>query len=159
MFEFEPHAPNVVPSRYRQVALSTGLESLEPSWLERHFTGREAYMRTRFIVARSGERTALIETDRPESAELFSRIVSVRVLAGESECRYVVDPEIDCGVPSELAAVAMRHRDARCVVVEGRYSHVSFILNAEPLVLRVLDIVPPFPSKLFDQVQRTLAVL
>nr|WP_131542604.1 hypothetical protein [Paraburkholderia hospita] len=50
----------------------------------------------------------------------------------------------------------MGHRDVSCVVVEGRYSHVSFILNASPLVLRVLDIVPPFPSKLFDQVQRVL---
>src|SRR5262249_16292233 len=66
-------------------------------------------------------------------------------------------PEIDCGVPSQLAAVAMRHRDVRCVVVEGRYSHVSFILNAAPLNLQVIDIVPPFPSKLMDQVERVLA--
>jgi hypothetical protein len=50
----------------------------------------------------------------------------------------------------------MAHRDVSCVVVEGRYSHVSFILNAAPLVLRVLDIVPPFPSKLLDQVHRVL---
>ncbi len=157
MFAFEPDAPNVVPGRYRQVALSTDLESLDPDWLARHFTGREAYMRTRYIVARAGERTALLETDRGPSPDLFSRIEHVRMLAGESECRYVVDDQVDCGVPSDLAAVAMRHRDVRCVVVEGRYSHVSFILNPKPLVLRVLDIVPPFPSKLLDQVQRVLS--
>lgn len=157
MFEFDPSAPNVLPSRYRQVALSTELESLEPAWLERHFVGREAYMRTRFIVARSGERTALLEVDRPASTELFSRIEALRVLASETQCRYVIDAEVDCGVPSQLAAVALRHREMRCVVVEGRYSHVSFILNAAPLVLRVLDIVPPLPSKLLDQVERVLA--
>ncbi len=157
VFTFDSHRPNVLPSRYRQVALATGLASLDPDWLVQHFVGREAYMRTRFIVARCGEETALIEVDRPDSSELFSPIVAVRVLAGPNECHYAVDPEIDCGVPSQLAAASARHPGARCVIVEGRYSHVSFILNPAPLVLRVLDIVPPFPSKLLDQVQRVLA--
>ena len=156
MFTFEPGAPNVLPSRYRQVALSTGLESLDPDWLERYFVGREAYMRTRFIVARCGEESALVEIDRPESSDLFSPIERVRVLAGAEQCRYVIAPDADVGVPSQLAAIAMAHRDVSCVVAEGRYSHVSFILNPDPLVLRVLDIVPPFPSKLLDQVQREL---
>ncbi len=156
MFRFEPTAFNVLPSRYRQVALSTGLESLDSQWLERHFVGREAYMVTRFIVARRGDETALIEIDRPESAELFSRIEALRVLAGPTACRFVLAPDVDTGVPSQLAVVAMAHRDVSCVVVEGRYSHINFILNPAPLMLRVLDIVPPFPSKLFDQVQRVL---
>ena len=156
MFDFDPSAPNVLPSRYRQVALSTDLESLDSAWLEQHFVGREAYMRTRFIVARSGRDTALVEVDRPASSKLFSLVTSARVLADASQCRYVVAPNVDCGVPSQLAEVAMGHRDVSCVVVEGMYSHVSFILNAAPLVLRVLDIVPPFPSKLLDQVQRVL---
>ena len=113
-------------------------------------------MRTRFIVARCGEDTALVEVERPASSELFSRIEHARVLAGAVKCRYVVAPNIDVGIASQLAAVAMDHRDASCIVVEGRYSHVSFILNPDPLVLHVLDIVPPFPSKLLDQVQRVL---
>jgi len=156
VFGFDPSASNVLPSRYRQVALSTGLESLDSAWLEHHFVGREAYMRTRFIVARCGEDTALVEVERPASSELFSRIEHARVLAGAVKCRYVVAPNIDVGIASQLAAVAMDHRDASCIVVEGRYSHVSFILNPDPLVLHVLDIVPPFPSKLLDQVQRVL---
>lgn len=157
MFTFDPHRPNVLPSRYRQVALATDLASLDPDWLAHHFVGREAYMRTRFIVARCGDETALVEVDRPDSRDLFSPIVQVRLLAAAHECRYVVDPEIDCGVPSQLAAASACHPGVRCVIVEGRYSHVSFILNPAPLVLRVLDIVPPFPSKLLDQVQRVLA--
>ncbi|MEX3010624.1 hypothetical protein [Hoeflea sp. TYP-13] len=156
MFGFDPSAANVVPSRYRQVALSTGLQSLDPVWLENHFIGREAYMRTRFIVARCGEETALVEIDRRQSSDLFSPIESARVLATPRQCRYVVARETDCGVASQMAAVALDHQDVSCVVVEGRYSHVSFILNPQPLKLHVLDIVPPFPSKLLDQVQRVL---
>jgi hypothetical protein len=43
-------------------------------------------------------------------------------------------------------------------VVEGRYSHVNFILNAAPLRVRVTEVTPPFPPKLFDQVCRLLDV-
>lgn len=156
MFEFDLSASNVMPSRYRQVALSTDIESLAPTWLARHFIGREAYMRTRYIVARNGRETALIEIDRPTSPELFSKITNVRMLAAADQCCYVVAPEVDVAVASQLATVAADHTDASCIVVEGRYSHVSFLLNPAPLVLRVLDIVPPFPSKLLDQVRRVL---
>lgn len=158
MFGFDRSAANVMPSRYRQVALSTDVESLDPTWLAHHFIGREAYMRTRFIVARHGEETALIEIDRPASSALFSKITDVRVVARADQCRYVVAPEVDNAVASQLATVAASHGDVSCIVVEGRYSHVSFLLNPAPLVLRVFDIVPPFPSKLVDQVRRVLDV-
>lgn len=158
VFEFEVTASNVLPTRYRQVALSTDLESLDPNWLKNHFIGREAYMRTRFIVARSGDNTALLEVGRSPSSELFSPIEQLRMLADADSCRYIVDPDIDTGVPSQLASAAMANRGVACVIVEGRYSHVSFILNPDPLVLKILDIVPPFPSKLYDQVERVLKV-
>lgn len=156
MFALEPTALNIMPTRYRQVALSAHVESLDAEWLIGHFSGREAYMRTRFIVARRGDQSALLEVVRSEDASLFSTIQHVRVLAGPDACRYVIAPEIDTAVPSQLARVAMAHRDARCVIVEGRYSHVSFLLNPAPLLLHVFDIVPPFPSKLLDQAQRVL---
>lgn len=158
MFGFDPSASNVMPSRYRQVALSTAVESLSPNWLAGHFVGREAYMRTRFIVARRGDETALVEINRPASSALFSKIAGVRVLAGPDLSRYVFAPDVDTAVASQLARVASRYSDVSCVVVEGRYSHISFLLNPAPLVLRVFDIVPPFPSKLLDQVQRVLDV-
>ncbi|BDV36220.1 DUF7714 family protein [Methylocystis iwaonis] len=156
MFAFEPSAPNVTPTRYRQVALSTNVDNLDADWLIKHFSGREAYMRTRFIVARCGGDSAVLEVARPEDSGLFSRIREVRVLAPPNACRYVVAPAIDTAVPSQLARLAMEHPRASCIVVEGRYSHVSFLLNPAPLVLNVFDVVPPFPSKLLDQVQRVL---
>lgn len=156
MFDFEPSARNIVPNRYRQVALATDLDSLDPAWLVDHFTGREAYMRTRFIVARRGNDTALLEVDRQNDTDLFSPIVEVRVLAEPQDCTYVITDWADAGIPSHLAAVAEDHPGYRCVVIEGRYSHVSFILNPAPIRLHVLDIVPPFPSKLVDQVKRVL---
>jgi hypothetical protein len=69
---------------------------------------------------------------------------------------------VDTGVPSALAEVARRPEvaaaAARCVVVHGRYDHVSFILDPAPVRLRVADLVPPEPAKLVDQARRVLAV-
>lgn len=160
MFELDPAAPNVTASRYRQVSVAA-VDSLDPDDLVDHFTGRETYMRTRFVVARLRDRPdqiALVELARGNSADLFSPAPAARVLARAEECAYVRDDRADLGIASHLAAAARHCPDARCVVVEGRYSHVSFILNPDPIDLTVVDVVPPAPSKLADQVRRVLDV-
>ena len=158
MFDLDPAAPNVMPARYRQVSV-TSVPSLSPDDLVARFTGREAYRRTRFVVARlAGEpdRCALVELARDGSDDLFSPPVAARVLAPATECVYVRDDGADPGVAFHLARVAERSPDRSCVVVEGRYRHVSFLLNADPVRVTVVDVVPPAPSKLADQVVRVL---
>ena len=160
MFELDPAAPNVTASRYRQVSVAA-VDSLDPDDLVDHFTGREVYVRTRFVVARLRDRpdqVALVELARDNSADLFSPAPAARVLARAEECAYVRDDRADLGIASHLVAAARRCPGARCVVVEGRYSHVSFILNPDPIDLTVVDVVPPTPSKLADQVCRVLDV-
>ncbi len=157
LFALDPSAKNIMPARYRQVALRSDMKSLDLDFLERELVGREAYMRTRFIVARSGEGTALVEVAKEDSNTLFAKMRALRILANPEDCIYVVSPETDVGVPSQLAAVAVQHPLKACVIVEGLYSHVSFILNPAALRLTVIDVVPPFPAKLVDQVERVLA--
>ena len=41
-------------------------------------------------------------------------------------------------------------------MVQGRYDHVSFVLDPAPLRIRVADVVPPEPAKLVDQARRVL---
>ncbi len=158
MFELDPAAPNVMPARYRQVSVAS-VSSLSPEDLVDRFTGREAYHRTRFVVARldgDPERCALVELARDGSDDLFSPAVAARVLAPAGECAYVRDDSADPGVPSHLARVAALRPGHRCVALEGRYRHVSFLLNAAPIRVTVVDVVPPEPSKLADQVARVL---
>jgi hypothetical protein len=42
------------------------------------------------------------------------------------------------------------------VVVHGRYGHVSFIADPAPIPVRVVEVVPPWPPKLVDQLRRVL---
>jgi hypothetical protein len=146
---------NVVPGQYRRVSVAAVDGPLTAEALTDHFIGREAYRHTRFIVARAGRDTALVRVAKADEGPLFSPITSVEVLALPEECVFVVAPEVDTGIPSALGQVA-GGQTACCVVVEGRYHHVSFILDPAPICIRVGDVVPPRPAKLFDQARRVL---
>ena len=55
-------------------------------------------------------------------------------------------------------ALAAEAPGARAVVVQGRYAHVNFIVDPEPLRVVVREVVPPEPAKLADQARRVLDV-
>ena len=150
-----------MPGQYRKVSVATVDVPLTAEALTAHFLGREVYRATRFVVVRPsvGDATAVVEVGHPDDGALFAPVKAVDVLALPGECAYVVAPEVDTGIPSSLAAVAReRAPAARCVVVEGRYRHVSFILDPRPVRIRVGDVEPPGPAKLLDQARRVLEV-
>ncbi|MGH9279218.1 MAG: DUF7714 family protein [Acidimicrobiales bacterium] len=151
---------NLVPGQYRSVSVATVDGPLTPPALTAHFRGREVYRHTRFVVVRDrAGSVALVRVERAPGDGLFAPVTDVDVLALPHETAYVVDAETDTGVPSALAAAARASApDARCVVVEGRYAHVSFIVEPDPVRIRVADVVPPRPAKLVDQAARVLAV-
>jgi hypothetical protein len=150
--------PNVWPGAYREVSVTDVDVPLQADSLRRHLIGRECYRKTEYLVVRNGGQTALVRVAAESRVPLFAPIIRVELLATREETAYVVDPELDTGVPSQLARAAARVPDARCVVVEGRYHHVSFLFEPDPIRVRVREIVPPRPAKLLDQAQRVLDV-
>jgi hypothetical protein len=150
---------NLVPARYRSVSLASVPGPLDQQQLRSHLVGRPSYRQTRYIVARSAAAAALVEVSRQSSAPLFSPITGITLLAGPDETAFVDDQDTDTGIASSLARIAARRApDARCVIVRGRYGHVSFILDPAPIRIRVVEVVPPWPAKLLDQAQRLLEV-
>ena len=148
---------NVVPRRYRDVSVAELDRSLDAASLRDHLVGRDSYRRTRFIIARHGEQTAVVRVERMSDEPLFSPITGVEVLALPHECALLHLPDVDTAVPSQLAAAAVAYAPGtRCVVVHGRYEHLSFILDPRPLRVTVVEVVPPEPPKLLDQCRRVL---
>lgn len=150
---------NFVPERYRGVAVTAVPTEvgLGEDALRALLLGRPAYRKTRFVVAWCGGRAALLRVTRASDTELFSPVVAVEMIA--DECAYLIEPEVDTGIPSALAEVAVRRAPGvRAVVVQGRYAHVNFILEPRPLRVVVREVVPPEPAKLLDQARRVLAV-
>lgn len=154
-----PDTRNMVPGKYRGVAVSELDVALDAASLTRHLLGKPAYRRTRFVVARNGERTAIARIGREHAEPLFAPITSVEVLATPGECAYVHCPDADTAVPSDLARAAVSAAPGvRAVAVQGRYEHVSFILDPVPLRVTVREVTPPDPPKLLDQARRVLAI-
>jgi hypothetical protein len=144
------------PDRYREVSVADVDVPLEIDALKALLTSRPVYRRTRYVVVRGGGETALVEVRQAPAGALFHDVVDVDLLAGPAETTYLQRPDLDTGVPSELVKAAQDAPGSRCVVVEGRYGHVSFVLDPAPVRLQVLDVAPPWPAKLVDQVERVL---
>ncbi len=148
---------NLVPSQYRNVSVADVPVALVPDRLRSFLLGRPVYRRTRYIVARHGGASAVVQVSKESEVPLFSPVTSVSVLAGPEQTAFVDAPETDTAVPTQLARAAARLAPGfRCVIVRGRYGHVSFILDPAPIRIRVVEVVPPWPPKLADQLSRVL---
>ena len=145
-----------LPERYREVSVTDVEVALEAEPLRALLMSRPVYRRTRYVLVRHGGRAALVEVERADTDSLFADVTAVTLLAGPDETAWVRRPELDPGVPSDLARAAADEPGARCVVLEGRYGHISFVLDSAPVRLHVLDVAPPHPAKLLDQVRRVL---
>jgi hypothetical protein len=144
------------PGRYREVSVTDVDVPLEAGPLRALLTSRPVYRRSSFMVVRRSGQTALVRLVRGAEVGLFAMLEDVELLAGPDDTVYLHRPGLDTGVPSALLAAAAEVPEARCVVIEGAYGHVSFVLDPAPVRVHVLDVVPPRPAKLLDQLQRVL---
>jgi hypothetical protein len=148
---------NLVPGQYREVSVAEVPVPLTEQALSTYLTGRDVYRRTRYVIARHAEASAVAEVTKQSQQPLFSPVTTVRLLARADETALVDAPDTDTGVPTQLARVALAQAPgARCVIVRGRYGHVNFILDPAPVRIWVLEVVPPWPPKLVDQLTRVL---
>jgi hypothetical protein len=148
---------NLVPAQYREVSVAEVPVPLGEDALRGYLAGRPVYRRTRYVIARNGGASMVAEVGKESEQPLFSPVTSVTVLARADETALVDAPEIDTAVPTQLARAAAQHAPGvRCVIVRGLYGHVSFILDPAPVRIRVLEVVPPWPPKLVDQLSRVL---
>lgn len=150
---------NFVPLPYRRVAVREVDFLLTERSLRENLLGREAYRRTEFIVLRRRGECAIARVEKENPDDLFSAITSVELFAPPQECLWRDDPAVDVGNPSQLAAKARAVGVGvdRTLIVHGLYEHVNFIYHPDPLVIRVVDVVPPEPAKLWTMAQQVLA--
>ncbi|MBV9923284.1 MAG: hypothetical protein JOY78_20880 [Pseudonocardia sp.] len=120
-----------------------------------HLDGREVYRRTDFLALRHGGATALVEVRKASLEPLFSPVVAARVISGPDGTAWVARPEVDVGNATALAGAAVP--GAATTVVLGRFAHVNFIHRPAPIPVRVTEVVPPEPAKLFAQARQAVA--
>lgn len=151
---------NLVPLPYRNVSMQPYDDAFIEDAIVAHLLGREAYRRTEFIVLHDQADTmAVVAIAKRASEPLFSEIVDVEILALPDECTFVRSPETDCANRSALAEVAHEHGvgSDRTLVVWGRYDHINFIHHPDPLTIKVIEVAPPEPPKLYDLARHVLS--
>ena len=152
-------APNLMSRPYRGLSVQEVSFELTQTALLGWITGRNVYRRTEFILVRNGAASALITLGRRESTELFGPVTEARVMALPAEVAMVESPGTDVGNASAMAEVAGRHRrpGVKAYVVTGRYRHVNFIWQPQPVTVFVDEVVPPHPAKLVDMARQAVA--
>jgi len=114
-----------------------------------------AYARCEFLVLRNGDGFAVLKVTKEDGIGLFRKVSDYEILSLPENTDYVNDETIDVlNIPS-LARIQSEH-PGKGVVIEGMFSHIVFIKDLEPLMLEVVDNVPPSPSKLGVLVRKAL---
>lgn len=150
---------NLVELPYRGVSVQPYDGEMTEAAVTAHLMGREAYRRTNVIVLRGPDGAYALAAIRAQDREpLFAPIDDVEVLALPDICRFVGDPETDCANRSALARLAERYGIGPdgTLICQGKYDHVNFIHHPDPLVIRVVEVSPPDPPKLFHLIEHVL---
>jgi hypothetical protein len=141
------------------VSVQHWTDPLEEGPVKEVLLSREGYRRTEFVVLRGADdAAALVRIDFASREALFNPITSVEWLAGPDDCTYVVRPEVDSANATALAEVALSVGSPTVCVVEGLYRHVNFIVRANPLEVRLIDVVPPGPARLLDLARQVITI-
>ncbi len=121
--------------------------------------GQMAYKLTEFYCVTDGEDWAVVSVRKGPGARLLVPVEGVEVLSLPRETVHVVDPSVDTTNPTSMYGVTRRFGDhVRAVVVQGEFNHLSFVLrDGAEVCVRVLDVVPPYPSKVAALAARGLA--
>jgi hypothetical protein len=142
---------NFIARPYRGVSVQE-TDALDAASLRAWLASRRVYRRTEFVVAAAGSEHAVVQVERdPGDGDILVGVRAVHVLAAPEEVAFLVDPSVDTGNATQMARAALTSgRSARVYVVQGRFEHVNFIVEPSPVVVRVVEVVPPEPPKLLE---------
>jgi hypothetical protein len=151
-------APNLITRPYRGLSVQEVDSELTEAALAGLLLGRDVYRRTEFLLLHCGDDWALVAVEKAATAPLFSPVVDVQMLAGPEQLLMIHSPATDVGNASALATVAADHRrpGVLAYAVRGRFEHINFIWQPEPVLIRVTEVVPPWPAKLLTMAQQVV---
>ncbi len=106
-----------------------------------------SYTRTEFVVLVNGNDRAVVRTEKKSGAGLFRELDDFEIVSLPKDTVFFEDPVLDVLNTPALANIQLKF-PGKTVVVRGMFSHINFIKDLKPIKLRVLDNIPPEPSKL-----------
>ncbi|MGZ8217371.1 DUF7714 family protein [Methylomagnum sp.] len=151
---------NFVPLPYRRVSYQPYDGAMAAAAIEAYLLAREVYRRTDLVILHSPTgQHAVAAVQRAGSESLFTRVEAVEILALPEQCVFLHSPATDPANPSALAKLAHEHGvdSNRTAIVQGAFDHINLIHRPDPFVLRVVEVSPPDPPKLYQMAEHVLS--
>lgn len=151
---------NFVPLPYRRVSYQPYSGAMTELAITAYLAPREVYRRTDIIVLHNDQAEyAVVAVQRTETDTLFAKIAVLEVLALPADCIFIKSPETDPANRSALAKLAQQHQIGpdKTLIVQGAFDHINIIHRPAPLIVRVLEVAPPEPPKLYKMAEHVLS--
>jgi len=153
-------AKNFVPLPYRCVSYQPYEGVMTEESIRAYLLSKEVYRRTDIIILHNRKNEySVVAVQRASSDTLFGSIDDLEVLALPDTCVFIVDANVDPANRSSLAKLAFDNNISsdQTLVVTGKFDHINMIHHPEPLVLRVVEVAPPEPPKLYSMIEHVLS--
>lgn len=150
---------NFVPLPYRRVSFQPYQGAMDAAMISAHLLGRELYRRTDIVVLHhENGQFAVAAVQRKPSDDLFTYAEAVEILALPDACVFIHSPTTDPANRSALAKLAVENRIGadKTLIVQGEFDHINIIHHPDPLRLRVVEVAPPEPPKLYKMAEQVL---
>ena len=118
--------------------------------------GWVAYKRAEYVVLNHGDQYAVVRLSKSSDGDLFRDVTDYEIISLPDDTVYVERPDMDVINVPALARLQCEY-PGKAVVVRGLFSHLGFVKDLEPMRLRIVDCVPPRPSKMSYLVNLALA--
>ncbi|MGY6278379.1 DUF7714 family protein [Methylomonas sp. MgM2] len=153
------HRLNFVPLPYRRVSYQPYAGDMTEKAITEYLLPREVYRRTDIIILHNEQNQyAVVAVQRLRSDDLFVPVQALEILALPADCVFMAAPETDPANRSALAKLAVDRGigSDKTLIVQGAFDHINIIHKPAPLILRVVEVAPPEPPKLFAMAQHVL---
>lgn len=151
---------NFVPLPYRRVSYQPYDGAMSRDAISAHLMTRELYRRTDIVILHNDKQEyAVAAVQREDSDSLFTHATVVEVIALPEACTFIHAPDTDPANRSALAKLADLNgcTPDTTVIVQGEFDHINIIHHPQPLQLRVVEVTPPEPPKLFKMTEHVLS--
>jgi hypothetical protein len=146
----------MMPAHCKTVSFKRVGFPLTAKEIELQLAKKKVFTRTDYFILENSGKVAVARVAKKRGIELFREVTAVEVLSLPESTVMVRDPSCDVLDVHSMTRKATQHPE-ETVVVLGAFEHVSFIKGGkEPARLRVIDFVPPHPSKTLRMVEDVL---
>jgi hypothetical protein len=148
----------MIPHHCSEVSMVESDFELTQGNIKKGLLGRKVYHKTNWLVLRKGKgrkgQYAVVGI-KGKGYGMFKNIDHVDILSLPKETAFVRAPKADPFNHNALSKVLQR-TGKRAAVVETEFDHITFVIKEDPVVITLIDVVPPHPSKLEVLAERAL---